>query len=361
MAYVEDNLLSGKEFRKEFAQLMSSTSVMENVPFLEKAKTIGKIRKFVQPHVPSMLFRYRKCGIEELISFEQGNISMCVADRFSDKYDSTIYYDFKTISQRISDVYFRAIQEFVEQERLNSSEETDNPITNKLNKLVRLNYTYREIADALEEDFAPYLSDLESFIRSKPVLVRKSKQTKIACFTEKVTSKYMWDMYADGYKGFVLGYDLRNYLMTGLSFLYPIIYTSERFDATDIVERLCARQFFENLYLGTPNEDLIEKINQYYAIDSLYWIKLHLYKDEEEYAHEREWRLLEFDKSKNKEDFLSVPDMGSLKAIYYGPEMEFRYKEHLSEIAKSKGIDEYNVIIDENSRQYELKVLPIKK
>ena len=350
-----------QKFREDFAKLMSSTSIMDNIPFLEKAKTIGKIRKFVQPHVPSMLYRYRKCGIEEFISFEQGNISMCVADRFSDKYDSTIYYDFKTISQRISDIYFRAIQEIIEQERLNPSEESDSPITSKIKKFIQLNYTDREIADALEEEFAPYLSDLESFIKSKPSLARKNKLAKIACFTERVTSKYMWDMYADGYKGFVLGYDLRDYLMTGLSLLYPIIYTSERYDATDIVERLCARQYFENLYLGTPNEDLVEKVKRYYAIDSLFWIKLHLYKNEEEYAHEREWRLLDFDHSKKKEDFSSVPDMGSLKAIYYGPEMELRYKEHLSEIAKSKDIAEYDVVIDENSKQYELKVLLISK
>jgi hypothetical protein len=41
--------------------------------------------------------------------------------------------------------------------------------------------------------------------------------------------------------------------------------------------------------------------------------------------------------------------------------MESRYKEHLRMIAKAKGIKEYDVVLDRNSRKYNLKVIPLGK
>lgn len=37
--------------------------------------------------------------------------------------------------------------------------------------------------------------------------IRSDNTTQIACFTENIRSKFMWDMYADGYKGYALEYD----------------------------------------------------------------------------------------------------------------------------------------------------------
>lgn len=50
--------------------------------------------------------------------------------------------------------------------------------------------------------------------------------------------------------------------------------------------------------------------------------------------------------------------MGYLKAIYYGPHMEAQYKTQLISIAKEKGIREYDVVLDRNSRKYSIKVVP---
>ena len=93
----------------------------------------------------------------------------------------------------------------------------------------------------------------------------------------------------------------------------------------------------------------------------MYYIKMYLYKDKAEYSHEREWRMLKIDKDSLNQDFISIPDMGYLKAIYYGPHMEPRYKEHLRTIAKAKRIREYDVVLDRNSRKYSLKVVPLLK
>ena len=86
---------------------------------------------------------------------------------------------------------------------------------------------------------------------------------------------------------------------------------------------------------------------------------MYLYKDKAEYAHEREWRMLKFDRDSINQDFINIPDMGYLKAIYYGMHMEPRYKTYLRHIAKQKGIREYDVVLDTNSRKYALKIVPL--
>jgi len=58
-----------------------------------------------------------------------------------------------------------------------------------------------------------------------------------------------------------------------------------------------------------------------------------------------------------KKEFSSIPDKGCLKAIYYEPKMEERYKEHFRTITKAKGIKKYDVVLDKNSRKYSLKVV----
>lgn len=80
-----------------------------------------------------------------------------------------------------------------------------------------------------------------------------------------------------------------------------------------------------------------------------------MYKDKEEYAHEREWRILYYDE-KASEDYLELPDQGCLKAVYYGPDIKKEDYESLHEIALKKGIKEYRVSIDNNSRKYSLMI-----
>lgn len=58
-------------------------------------------------------------------------------------------------------------------------------------------------------------------------------------------------------------------------------------------------------------------------------------------------------------DYANIPDRSCLKAIYYGPHIEDRYKIHLRDIAKSKNIKEYNVTIDAENPKFELKIIDL--
>ena len=103
--------------------------------------------------------------------------------------------------------------------------------------------------------------------------------------------------------------------------------------------------------MGCGNEQ-ISLFDTIFPVDQLYWYKSYLYKDKKEYEHEREWRMIYYNLD-DKEDYTIIPDCGCLRAIYYGPDIDRKEKEELHKIAKQKGIKEYNVNLDLDSRKYD--------
>ena len=360
---VKENVLYTKtQFKKEFAKLTEKTSIPSTFSQEESVKVLRELHDFVQPHIPAKLFRFRKCGIDELISFEQGNIPMCVADKFPDKYDSNVFYDYTTLQDRFSSAFSITMSNIVQIARNNPAAFPDSPIKSKLLELTNSNTPDSEIVNTLRADYDGFIEHIKSEIQKQEVWPRNNKYTKIGCFTEKIDSKFMWDHYADGYKGFALEYDFRKWYALHVN-LYPIIYSSQMLDATEMIARICITDYVDSIQPEEAYKEVFElfktQLHQQCPIDYMYFIKMYLYKDWAEYSHEREWRMLKFDKDSINQDFICIPDMGYLKAIYYGFDIEPRYKTHLRSIAKAKRIREYDVVLDRNSRKYSLKVVPI--
>jgi hypothetical protein len=350
------------QFKKEFAKLMESTSTPSTLSQEEFVKVLRELHDYVQPNIPSKLFRFRKCGIDEVISLEQGTIPMCIADKFPDKYDSTVFYDYRTLSNRFSNAFSLTMSNIVQIMRSNPSAFPDSPIKSKLLKLINSNITDTEIVKTLRTDYNGFIEQMKSEIQKQEILPRNSRYTKIGCFTEKIDSKFMWDHYADGYKGFALEYDFRKWYALHVN-LYPVIYSPQMLDATEMIDRICITNYVDSIQPEEAYKEVFDlfktQLHQQCPVDSMYFIKMYLYKDKTEYSHEREWRMLKIDKDSINQDFISIPDMGYLRAIYYGPEMVSRYKEHLRMIAQAKGIREYDVVLDRHSRKYSLRVVPL--
>ena len=350
------------QFKKEFAKWMEKTSIPGTFSQEESIKILKELHDFVQPNIPAKLFRFRKCGIDEVISFEQGNIPMCVADRFPDKYDSNVFYDYTTLQDRFSSAFSTTMSYVVQIARSNPAAFPDSPIKSKLLELINSNTPDSEIVNTLRADYDGFIKQMSSEIQKQEAWPRNNKYTKIGCFTEKIDSKFMWDHYADGYKGFALEYDFRKWYTLNVN-LYPVIYSSQMLDATEMIDRICITDYVDSIQPEEAYKNVFElfktQLHQQCPINSMYFIKMYLYKDKVEYSHEREWRMLKIDKDSPNQDFISIPDMGYLKAIYYGLDMEPRYKTHLRSIAKAKGIREYDVVLDRNNRKYSLKVVPL--
>ena len=360
----ENVLYTKSQFKKEFARLMEKTSIPDKLPQEDANKILKKLHDFVQPNIPAKLFRFRKCGIDELISFEQSTISICVADRFPDKYDSNVFYEYKTLDDRFTNSFVTTMSGIVQVLKNNPVAFPYSPIRNKIQELINSNIPDNEIVNMLKIDYDGFLEEMKEEIKIQESWPRNNKQTKIGCFTEKVNSKFMWDLYADGYKGFALEYDFRKWYALHVN-LYPIIYSSQMLDATEMIDRICITDYVDSIHPEEAYKEIFDmfkaQLHQFYPIDLMYFIKIYLYKDKADYSHEREWRMLKMDRDSIDQDYISIPDMGYLKAIYYGPYMEARYKIHLRMIAKAKGIREYDVVLDTNSRKYSLKVVPLQK
>lgn len=355
---------SRAQFKKEFAKLMESTSISSNLSNEEIIKSYSNLFSFVEPFIPNKLFRFRKCDINSIISFEQNTIPVCAAHKFPDKYDSTVYYDHKTILQRARKAYDQLMPNILPILKSNPSAFPSNPVTSKILELINNSKADKDILELMWPEFEKLQSEWRGQITMQEQWPRTNKATKIACFTETVKSKFMWDSYADGYTGFALEYDFRGWRALSQNnhavMLFPVIYSSKKMDATEMIDRLGGQNY---MVYNNVSEEMKRQYAATVPIDRLYFQKVYLYKDKVEYSHEKEWRLLDmedFNSPEANDDFFAIDDANSLKAIYYGPEIESRYRTHLRSIAKKKGIKEYDVVLDINSRKYALKTVPLK-
>ena len=62
----------------------------------------------------------------------------------------------------------------------------------------------------------------------------------------------------------------------------------------------------------------------------------------------------------DENDYVSIPDVGCLNAIYYGPDITKKDRDELHLIAVEKGLKEYDVALDTESRRYDLRITAIK-
>lgn len=357
-----------KELNQQFKQLLESTVIQEgkaNSP--ESDQQLLALRNFIKGKMPNQLFRFRSANLYNVLSFEHNTMMLCSPEMFSDCFDSVVYVDKEMIyneierssnwdflKQVVAEIrktgflpeYIRSFYGDANARRLEELyvAESDENIKTAIDE-------WREcFLKSMLEDISPIASELVNSIR-------KSKETKIACFTEDIRSSYMWDKYAGGYTGFALEYD-----MTGELFgkdeeypkdqvypaLYPVIYSASRYDATGItiwklMNALCVAQ---GLY-SPPCPDL------------LFNHKAFLYKDAIGYSHEREWRLMCVCEKFKDSKYLEIETGDRMKAIYYGPYIATNIKEHLSTWAKRHKIKEYFVKLDETNKNFELTIEPI--
>lgn len=346
------------DFREEFQRLLESTYIPTVGDRAEIGKKLDEFLNYAFQHIPEKLYRYRQCNGFSLDSFKDGTISLCRANRFSDKYDSRVYVDKEKVINEMTGGLKNAISDLLKDIRLK------NPMV-KAESVTEICYDMecglrdQEIIDKMiKEQHTDFIKEVETEMKSREYRFRGNEKTaKIGCFTESVQSKFMWDHYAGGYTGFALEYNLKEFIYKYQSkqdifpYVFPVIYTDQMPDVTNDEA---------NAYLREKclKEEWMESWAPLYysvALNALHMYIPYLYKDRAEYAYEREWRMICYD-FENKEDFSLLPDLNCLKAIYYGPDISADNREVLHKIAKDKGIAEYDISLDPDSRSYGLKV-----
>ena len=345
------------DYRESFKSLLENTFISrkggdeyiirETLSFLEK----------VLSFMPDKLFRYRRINDYTIPSFKNGTISLCKANCFSDKYDSMIFIDAEKQAKEMEVAFKDGIKMVIR----NIKEKNPWLRTEKASQvcyLLEQGMTEKDVVDkVVKEQYFDYLEEIKRDLRQREWRFRDSQRSaRIACFTECVQSKYMWDTYADGYHGFALEYDLKEYLISCMNqdrptYIFPVIYTDQRPDMT--IDEANYSVFTKAQEEGWLH--LLRPLLPFLDVNMLSPHKPYLYKDKEEYAHEKEWRMLYYSEI-NFDDYVEIPDDGCLKSIYYGMDITEEDYQRLHKIALDKGIKEYKVSIDRHTPKYSLVI-----
>lgn len=351
-----------EDFRDEFKKMLETTFVSAKGSNIDINKGMLAFLNKVYSNIPDKLFRYRKLGKEKyaLSAFKKGTISLCKAKCFSDKYDSLIFVDAEKSMRNMQESSMLALRQVL-QDIKNHDPRIKAEKAALVHHYIEQGMSDDEIIQKMFDETAKNdIAEWGKGFKQREWRFRDSEITaRIGCFTESVQSKFMWDTYADGYRGFALEYDLKEFVIKCFqkniaAYVFPVIYTDERPDLT-LDE---SNYFIFSLLEKKGLLRLLEPFKAFMDLNLLSPHKPYLYKDKEEYGHEREWRILYYDET-SIDDYMEIPDQGCLKAIYYGPDITKEDYKELHAIALRKGIKEYGVLMDKNSRKYSLNVVPL--
>jgi hypothetical protein len=350
--------MSTQRHRKVFKDILEKTILPEGISIEERNERFLPLSKHIVENIPSRLFRYRECSEMNLEAFDENKLFAVTSDKFNDPYDCLFRYDKERLRNLImmgmsKDViysireHFRAggdypdllnslfDQEFLNQAKTSILNADDDTIEKRGEVIVSMRQSIDENIDRLTEEAVKTVK-LMAFI---------------ACFSEDIHSVTMWSHYANSHHGFVLEYDTKAFQLrcqfcdqskqcnkAAICNLYPVIYQKQRYDATDFLGWYIGRS------IGLPIKNL----------DTFASLKALLYKSPQ-WSYEKEWRLI-VSKMNDFQDKTPVCiDHLEPTAIYYGTRISPINRKMLHLIAKEKGIQEYQMYIDNKSYSYSVK------
>lgn len=257
-----------------------------NLSYSEIGKEMDQFR-------PAKIYRYMRFDDFWERNVFEGQVYLSEANNLNDPFDCLVYIDHKLYTEF---VFQKACKMF--------------PKTNRT--VLR-----RTVKESINEKVDNYLYNMR-------------KEIRVACFTENNTSPLMWAHYADSHKGFCLEYDLTK-LPEGYRYgILPVVYSDERYDATESVI--------------AHNKNLVE--NPFY-FKSSHW------------EYEKEWRMVIPESIITDKEFYADFHDG-IAGIYLGLKSFEYHREKIDKIIERyslKGIPVHKIAIEPSS--YCLKASPI--
>lgn len=333
--------------REEFDRRLRSIVIPEGTPVSEINRMVLPIREAIVEMMPHSLFRYRNCDQNHINAFETDEIFTVPADWFNDPYDTLVRYDYDLIKKYVKEMVsiegLSQMKSFITQ---------GNDFPAEVKQMLpdefwgELKTRIMEITDI--GSFTERLENSKGYLLSLvstyfPILSFFGKRfSTMACFSEDIQSILMWSHYSDSHKGFALEYDFRSTLKNPISGvgIYPVIYSEDRFDASPFL----LWGLFTIMGIKAKNPDIMASTKA-----ALYKSKL--------WEYEKEWRMIDA----GPHDIMN-PSASTVyyrpAAIYYGQKIDDKIKSRLHSIAATKGIKEYEMVIDYASPSYEMNYKP---
>ena len=342
--------------KRKYIKLLNGTSKDTN-----GNNTIFELMKYIQTNKPKSLFHYRRCSEYTIEAFRENKIYFNTANNFNDPYDCLVYCDIDAISRNITNmIEFPNIQRL--QRNINSTEFLNTkPVQMPQEKAEQLIETLKGkdlqiIVDSIpKESWGALASILKDTVKELATSYKNYYQTEmpLVCLSEKYNNVLMWAHYADNHKGFVIEYD-SNTLKTdcmqcpqGKDFttcpewkqvmLLPILYTNQRYDATQYI--------YDNTLIKIFNMTGIKNVWQ--LKDDFAQYKINIFK-QKSWAYEKEWRLQLY--KTNRDNFIKSKPA----AIYLGCRISKCYEDILVKYAQEQHIRIYKMNENSSNLKYSL-------
>lgn len=336
---------NGKMNRDEFRDILESIKIPDGTLPEDMQNLLLPLNAAIVKMAPECLYKYRSCTEDTISAFENDELWMSTSDMFNDPFDTLIQFnenEFRSACIAMSDPN---VLETMTHYFANGGQIA--PIVSQIvdeNELVRL----RELAmvasanhkqgDHDEQQRVNMKIQLAYYMTYLPQIVQSF--STVACLSEKIDSILMWSHYSDNHKGFALGYDFKSFFPSqenGLG-LFPVVYGVKRYDANEyLIWMLCSL-----IQMPAHNPDMMSSI------------KLLLYKSMD-WKYEHEWRLINC-----KPCALPVSRANPInvkpKSIYYGCRISEENRNRLHAIAASKGLEEYDMMVDNAADSYRMAV-----
>lgn len=329
--------------REEFARRLYSVVIPEGEAPEDIQTMTRPVSEAISEMMPKRLFRYRAFNDRSVVAFQNDVIYAVTADKFNDPYDTLVRYDLEGVERWVNTVMntetLGQMKTWFAQ-GWNLPNEVNHILTSEITDVVKMALSsiedIKDFEERIEETRKRMISMIETYF---PILSETAKRySAIACFSENVDSILMWSHYADSHKGFALEYDFRPTLERPIKNvgLFPVVYSQERFDISDYI----AWAFLRIIGFPAKMPDISASI------------KNALWKSDV-WAYEKEWRMIDSTPRDITDEKASTIHYKPV-AIYYGRHMSGDDKRQLHEVAKEKGIKEYEMYLDYSSLKYEM-------
>ena len=368
---------TNEEIREEFKYSIENCKITYEVSEEDIKKFLEEFSNWLKENTPKKLYRYRNCADYNISSLENGEIWGSPLSSFNDLEEGTFHFNIEKIKKDFNDTFsetgiekiidnieksnFKFFNRFLKmvsrinrrifQKKLKKVLKNENNKKNFLEKIKKeLNFKRKILTKPLNHFLKKLLS--EKF--GKNSIYRK--RIKATCLAAEYNSELLWGYYTDNYQGFVIEYDfseiIKNQILefkdNKLEFNYfiaPIIYTTERFDMTDIlIQELVFNMLNSSLY-----DFEIKKGLKYFDIDKLLDIKI-IFNKLDKWKHEKEWRLIINSKNYKKDGKAELIVKCNPTKVYLGMRMKEEDKNKIIEICKKNSI-EYETFKQNSSQE----------
>lgn len=290
---------------------------------------INKAISIKYENIPRTLYKYRAINNYSLNNLEDNSIWLSDPKKFNDPYDTSFHYKVEFDPDNAEWIWETmkdsCLFDGLTEDDIQSVLENEKPTV----RLLELSYPNQpEYGRFSGEALHQVLKDRAN------KLVRETAEGckqmfKICCFSEDPKSILMWSHYAASHTGFCIGYDFYELGKKDLRSrsIFPVIYSDERFDATDF--------FGKN-----PNTNNILYLHQAALMKSTQW------------SYEKEWRLVFGNMIIQKEMSFRVPKP---KHVLLGKNISAKNETRIKRICESKDIEVYKMEMKNKRFALEIK------